>query len=164
MAVSTLKDIKDRAFKERYGVHGIGKDTASARQTLEISLRFLEATGVDVFAPAIGNAHGVYKREPVLDFERITDIEEAYPVPIALHGGTGLTDAQFAELISRGYAKVNISTGLKITHMKSSLAFLKDAEARDKWDPPSLFKYVRADVVAMTRGLAEKFGSAGKAE
>ncbi|GAA3894777.1 class II fructose-1,6-bisphosphate aldolase [Leifsonia kafniensis] len=142
---------------------GLGSDAESNRQTLEVSLRFLEATGVDVFAPAIGNAHGVYKREPVLDFQRVTDLVEAHPVPIALHGGSGLTDAQFHDLIARGCAKVNISTALKITYMKSNLSFLKEAEAIDKWDPPSLFAHVRADIVAMTRDLAQQFGSAGKA-
>ncbi|MGO4104511.1 ketose-bisphosphate aldolase [Leifsonia sp. YAF41] len=164
------------AEARRYGAHvegeiesirgvedGVGSDAESNRQTLEVSLRFLEATGVDVFAPAIGNAHGVYKREPVLDFQRVTDLVEAHPVPIALHGGSGLTDAQFHDLIARGCAKVNISTALKITYMKSNLTFLKDAEARDKWDPPSLFAHVRADIVAMTRDLAHQFGSAGKA-
>jgi len=142
---------------------GIGSDTASARQSLEISLRFIEETGVDVFAPAIGNAHGVYTREPVLDFRRVSDIVTAHPIPIALHGGSGLSPAQFAELIALGCAKVNISTALKITFMQSSLAYLKDAEARDKWDPPSLFGHVRSEIVALTRGLAEQFGSAGKA-
>ena len=117
-----------------------------------------------MFAPAIGNAHGVYKREPVLDFQRVTDIVEAHPIPIALHGGSGLTDAQFQDLIARGCAKVNISTALKITYMKSNLAFLKEAEAKDKWDPPSLFSAVRSDIVAMTVALAEQFGSAGKAD
>lgn len=142
---------------------GVGSDAESNRQTLEVSLRFLEATGVDVFAPAIGNAHGVYKREPVLDFQRVTDLVEAHPVPIALHGGSGLTDAQFHDLIARGCAKVNISTALKIAYMKSNLAFLKEAGANDKWDPPSLFAHVRADIVGMTRDLAHQFGSAGKA-
>jgi len=142
---------------------GIGSDTASARQSLEISLRFIEETGVDVFAPAIGNAHGVYTREPVLDFRRVSDIVTAHPIPIALHGGSGLSPAQFAELIALGCAKVNISTALKITFMQSSLAYLKDAEARDNWDPPSLFGHVRSEIVALTRGLAEQFGSAGKA-
>jgi fructose-bisphosphate aldolase class II len=164
------------AEARRYGAHvegeiesirgvedGIGSDAESNRQTLEVALRFLEATGVDVFAPAIGNAHGVYKREPVLDFQRVTDLVDAHPVPIALHGGSGLTDAQFRDLIARGCAKVNISTALKITYMKSNLAFLKDAEARDTWDPPSLFAHVRGDIVAMTRDLAQQFGSAGKA-
>jgi fructose-bisphosphate aldolase class II len=142
---------------------GIGSDTASARQSLEISLRFIEETGVDVFAPAIGNAHGVYSSEPVLDFQRVSDLVTAHPIPIALHGGSGLSSDQFAELIALGCAKVNISTALKITFMQSSLASLKDAEARDKWDPPSLFGQVRSDIVALTRGLAEQFGSAGKA-
>ena len=142
---------------------GIGSEAASARQSLEISLRFIEATGVHVFAPAIGNAHGVYKREPVLDFDRVTDLVAAHPIPIALHGGSGLSPAQFTDLIGRGCAKVNISTALKMTFMQSSLAFLKEAEARDKWDPPSLFGHVRGDVVALTRDLAAQFGSAGKA-
>ena len=113
--------------------------------------------------PAIGNAHGVYKRETVLDFQRVTDIVGAHPIPIALHGGSGISNAQFSDLIGRGCAKVNISTALKITYMKSNLSYLKEAEARDRWDPPSLFTHVRSDVVALTRALAEQFGSAGKA-
>ena len=142
---------------------GIGSDEESKRQTLEVTLRYLEATGVDVFAPAIGNAHGTYKRAPVLDFQRVSDIVAAHPVPIALHGGSGLSDDQFRDCIGRGCAKVNISTNLKETFMQSSLAFLKDAEAKNKWDPPSLFTAVAADVRAMTRHYAEVFGSAGKA-
>jgi len=142
---------------------GVGSDEESKRQTLEVSLRFLEATGVDVFAPAIGNAHGTYKRAPVLDFQRVSDIVAAHPVPIALHGGSGLSDAQFADCIARGCAKVNISTALKETFMQSSLAFLKDAEAKGKWDPPSLFTAVGADVRAMTVHYAQVFGSAGRA-
>ena len=142
---------------------GVGSDTDSARQSLEVSLGFIRATGVDVFAPAIGNAHGVYKREPILDFQRVTDIVTAEPVPIALHGGSGLTSEQFEDLIARGAAKVNISTALKMTFMQSSLAFLRTAEETDKWDPPSLFSHVRKEVVALTSNLARQFGSAGKA-
>ena len=142
---------------------GVGSDTEAARQSLAVSLRFLEETGVDVFAPAIGNAHGVYSSTPDLDFQRVTDLVAATSTPIALHGGSGMTDAQFDDLIARGCAKVNISTALKIEFMKSSLAFLKDAEERDKWDPPSLFKDVRQHVVDLTTALAGKFGSSGKA-
>lgn len=142
---------------------GIGSDEESHRQTLAVSLRFLEATGVDVFAPAIGNAHGTYKRAPVLDFQRVSDLVAAHPIPIALHGGSGLSDAQFRDCISRGCAKVNISTALKETFMQSSLAFLTDAAARNAWDPPSLFAHVAADVRAMTTHFADVFGSAGKA-
>jgi len=142
---------------------GVGSDEESKRQTLDVTLRYLEATGVDVFAPAIGNAHGTYKRAPVLDFQRVSDIVAAHPVPIALHGGSGLTDDQFRDCIARGCAKVNISTALKETFMQSSLAFLKDAEARGKWDPPSLFTNVGDAVRDMTRHYADVFGSSGKA-
>ncbi|HEY1574216.1 MAG TPA: class II fructose-bisphosphate aldolase [Pseudonocardiaceae bacterium] len=142
---------------------GIGSDTEARRLGLRQSLDFLEATGVDVFAPSIGNAHGSYKSAPVLDFQRVSDIVAVHPVPIALHGGSGLSDEQFHDLIARGCAKVNISTALKETFMKSSLGFLRATEEKDKWDPPSLFRAVRADVVAMSSSLMTLFGSAGKA-
>lgn len=160
----------------RYGAHvegeieaitgvedGIGNDTAASRQSLEVALGFIEATGIDVFAPSIGNAHGVYKAEPTLDFERVSEIEAAHPIPIALHGGSGMTDAQFHELIRRGCAKVNISTALKINFMESSLRNLRVAEETNKWDPPTLFREVSADARALTVELAGTFGSAGKA-
>ncbi len=93
----------------------------------------------------------------------MSDLVAAEPVPIALHGGTGMTDAQFSDLISRGCAKVNISTALKISYMKANLAFLRGAEQRDSWDPPSLFKDVRAAVMDMTAAHMRRFGSVGKA-
>ncbi len=140
-----------------------GSDEVARRQSLPVSLEFIRATGVDVFAPAIGNAHGFYSTAPELDSGRVSDIVAAAGVPIALHGGSGLTDAQFTDLIARGCAKVNISTALKVTYMRSNLAFLRDAEQRRVWDPPSLFKHVRADVVELVAGLIGRFGSAGKA-
>ncbi len=142
---------------------GVGSDTESARQTLDVSIEFIRETGVDVFAPAIGNAHGVYKSTPTLDAQRVTDVLDATGIPCALHGGSGLTDDQFTELIARGCAKVNISTALKRQFMQSNLKFLRDAEQRDKWDPPSLFKAVQSDTVELTAGFMRTFGSAGKA-
>ncbi|MFV0406868.1 MAG: class II fructose-bisphosphate aldolase, partial [Propioniciclava sp.] len=129
----------------------------------EVTLTYLRETGVDVFAPAIGNAHGRYKRAPILDFERVSDLVAAHPIPMALHGGSGLSDAQFQDLIARGCAKVNISTALKERFMQSSLAFLEGARAADSWDPPSLFTHVAAEIRDLTRGYAEIFGSAGQA-
>ena len=164
------------AEARRYGAHvegeieaitGVeddhGSDEEGRRQSLEVSLDFIRRTGVDVFAPAIGNAHGVYKREPILDFQRVSDIVEAQPVPIALHGGSGMTDEQFADLIARGCAKVNISTALKILFMTSMLENLRLAEKSGKWDPPTLFRSVSADVRSLTAELATTFGSAGRA-
>jgi ketose-bisphosphate aldolase len=142
---------------------GIGSDDESRRQSLPVAVDFIRATGVDVFAPAIGNAHGVYRTEPRLDALRVSDIVAAQPVPIALHGGTGLTDAQFSDLIGRGCAKVNISTALKIRYMRASLAFLRQAEERDRWDPPSLFTAVRAEVIDMAASHMRRFGSVGRA-
>jgi fructose-bisphosphate aldolase, class II len=164
------------AEARRYGAHvegeiesitgvedGVGSDAESARQTLDVSVGFITETGVDVFAPAIGNAHGVYRSTPTLDAQRVTDVVEATGVPCALHGGSGLTDEQFRDLIARGCAKVNISTALKRQFMQSSLGYLRGAEQRDKWDPPSLFASVQADTVEMTAALMHTFGSAGKA-
>jgi ketose-bisphosphate aldolase len=140
----------------------IGSDEESRRQSLPVALEFIRTTGVDVFAPAIGNAHGVYRSAPKLDAQRVSDIVAAEPIPIALHGGTGMTDAQFTDLIARGCAKVNISTALKVTYMKASLAFLRGAEERDGWDPPSLFTAVRTAVKDMAADHMRRFGSAGK--
>ena len=141
----------------------IGSDEEAKRQSLPVALDFIRKTGIDVFAPAIGNAHGVYRAEPRLDAQRVSDIVAAEPIPIALHGGTGMTDAQFSDLIERGCAKVNISTALKIAYMKSNLAFLRGAEERDTWDPPSLFTAVRAAVRDMAAEHMSRFGSVGKA-
>jgi len=142
---------------------GIGSDEVAHRESLPTALEFIRATGITVFAPAIGNAHGVYSAEPHLDAQRVSDIVAAEPIPIALHGGTGLTDAQFTDLISRGCAKVNISTALKVTYMQSSLAFLRGAEERGSWDPPSLFDATRSAVKEMAAAHIRRFGSAGKA-
>lgn len=139
-----------------------GSDDEATRQSLAVSLDFIDKTGIDVFAPSIGNAHGSYKSTPVIDFDRVKDLVEARSIPIALHGGSGLTSEQFQKLIALGCAKVNISTSLKETFMKSSLVHLRSAEAAKKWDPPTLFAATRTDVIALVDALATEFGSAGK--
>jgi fructose-bisphosphate aldolase, class II len=140
-----------------------GSDQEAERQTLETCLDFIEQTGVDVFAPAIGNAHGIYVTAPKLDAQRVSDIVERTGVPIALHGGSGLSPEDFTELISRGCAKVNISTALKIRYLQSNLSFLRAAEERKVWDPPSLFRQVSADVEQLAAEYLQLFGSVGKA-
>jgi len=151
-------------FESITGVEdGIGSDQEAARQDLDDVVRFIETTGVDVFAPAIGNAHGVYSRTPTLDAQRVSDIVARVDIPMALHGGTGMSDDQFTDLISRGCAKINISTALKVAYMKSNLEFLKQAEQRNVWDPPSLFSAVHAAVKEMAADHMRRFGSVGKA-
>jgi fructose-bisphosphate aldolase class II len=149
------------------GIQGVeddvGSDEASVRQSLEVAVDFIKRTGVDCFAPAIGNAHGQYTAAPVLDAQRVSDLVEATGVPMALHGGTGLSDDQFRDLIGRGCAKVNISTALKESFMRSGLEFLRGAEERGKWDPPALFAHQRAAVADMARRYLRLFGSSGQA-
>jgi fructose-bisphosphate aldolase class II len=142
---------------------GHGSDSLAKRQSLETSLNFIQATGIDVFAPSIGNAHGTYKSTPVIDYDRVSEIVAANPIPIALHGGSGLTNEQFDELIKRGCAKVNISTALKEIYMKSTLDFLLESQKKNKWDPPSLFSATRQTIINMVMDLTQQFGSKGKA-
>ena len=80
---------------------------------------------------------------------------------MVLHGGTGLTEAQFTDLIARGCAKVNISTALKIAFVESHREYL-DANP-GKHDPPKLLAHVRAAVKAMAEDHIRMFGSAGRA-
>ena len=136
-------------------------DESVEAQSLETAVEFIRSTGVDVFAPAIGNAHGMYRATPTLDSQRVTEIVEATGIPVALHGGTGMTAEQFSDLIGRGCAKVNISTALKIRFMQSGYDYM--TENPGKYDPPSLFKVQRAAVKEMAEEHIRMFGSEGKA-
>ncbi|MDH5600726.1 MAG: ketose-bisphosphate aldolase [Gammaproteobacteria bacterium] len=73
---------------------------------------YVEQTGVDLLAVSIGTVHGRMKGEPVLDFERLQKINEALNIPLVIHGGTGLSDQQFHQLIENGVAKINYYTAL----------------------------------------------------
>jgi fructose-bisphosphate aldolase class II len=141
----------------------IGSDEASRAQSVEVAVEFIKKTGVDCFAPAIGNAHGQYTAAPKLDHQRVTELVEATGVPMALHGGTGLSEDQFRDLISRGCAKVNISTAIKESFMKSGLEFLRGAEEKGRWDPPSLFRHQRSAVMETARYHIRLFGGTGRA-
>jgi fructose-bisphosphate aldolase class II len=139
---------------------GIGSDEERPVQSLEVAVSFIRATGVDIFAPAIGNAHGLYRAQPTLDHQRISDLVAATGVPMALHGGTGLRAGQFSDLIARGCAKVNVSTALKIAYMVANRDYLTaDPSAAD---PPKLFEHVRRAVMEMTRQHIGLFGSEGR--
>ena len=140
---------------------GVGSDEAGQVHPVEVSAEFIEATGVYSFAPAIGTAHGLYASSPHLMPERVTEIVNLHPIPMVLHGGTGLSEDQFADLIARGCAKVNISTALKIAFVDSHREYL-DANP-GKHDPPSMLKHVRTAVLEMAKHHIGMFGSAGRA-
>lgn len=115
-----------------------------------------------VFAPAIGTAHGEYKGEPKIAYDRLERIVAQTGMPIALHGGTGLTDEQFHRCISSGCAKVNIST----MHKKRFIeGFIKLREKEPKQKEP--IPFIQAQYEAMkedVRDMVKTFGSAGRAK
>jgi fructose-bisphosphate aldolase class II len=174
IAENTQQTIEVVAEAERHGAQvegeiesvtgvedGIGSEFGGEVHPVEVSGAFIAATGIYSFAPAIGTAHGLYKTEPHLMPERVTEIVEQHPIPMVLHGGTGLTESQFQDLIARGCAKVNISTALKIAFVDAHREYL-DANP-GKHDPPSLLQHVRSAVKAMAERHIRIFGSAGRA-
>lgn len=78
----------------------------------EVAKDFVERTGVDSLAIAVGNAHGDYKFPPKLDFQRIETISKGTGLPLVLHGGSGLSDSDFEIAVSKGICKVNIFTDI----------------------------------------------------
>jgi len=80
------------------------------------ALEFVQKTGVNSLAVAIGTAHGVYKGEPKLDLDRLVEIREIVDVPLVLHGASGLSEEAVKESIKRGICKVNFATELRIAY------------------------------------------------
>jgi len=125
------------------------------------AIRFCEEVDPDCFAPAIGTAHGVYKGVPKIAYDRLEEIAGKTPIPIALHGGTGLADDVFKKCISLGCAKVNISTQLKYAFI-DGFAEYHNAHST-QYNP---LKVIEAQYDALIAGIIENinlFGSAGKA-
>ena len=93
-------------------------ETSDMYTTPEEALDFIEKTGVDALAVAIGTAHGAYKTKPCLDIERLKAIRAKVDTPLVLHGGSGLSDDDFKNTIREGIAKVNIFTDLLLAGEK----------------------------------------------
>ena len=140
---------------------GLGSDDEGAIVPLDKCVEFVRATQIDSFAPAIGTAHGLYKKEPKINFDRVSEIVTAEPIPIVLHGGTGLSEPVFKELIRRGAIKVNISTYLKITYTDSLRRYLN--ERPTEHDPLKLHQAARKAVQKMAAEYMHVFGSEGRA-
>lgn len=93
---------------------------------------FVNNTGVDSLAIAIGTAHGLYKGEPKLDFERLKEIRSKVSVPLVLHGASNVPDELVKKAISMGICKVNVATDLKIPFSDAVKKFFKEnPEAND---------------------------------
>ena len=130
--------------------------------TPEEARAFVEATGVDALAVAIGTAHGAYKSKPQLDIERLSKIRAMIDTPLVLHGGSGLSDDDFRNTIKNGIAKVNIFTDLCVA---GELA-MRDHAGDGKRGMMGYLDTRNIKVNAMKQAVLEKirlFGSEGKA-
>lgn len=133
----------------------------------ELALIFIEETGVDLLAPAIGTAHGVYKTaNPKVDFDRFARIAEVVNgkkvrVPLVVHGGTGLPEDYVRKLVSLGGAKFNVSTDLKHTWINAVHEYI--SANHDEYDPGKVDKHARDATIAKVKEWIALFGSAGKA-
>lgn len=87
---------------------------------------FAQRTGVDALAVAIGTAHGAYKEKPRLDIGRLAEISRTVPVPLVLHGGSGLSDEDFKNCVANGISKINIFTDINCVAAKAAHDFYKE--------------------------------------
>ena len=107
--------------------------SSATNATLEDCLTLYENTKIDALAPALGSVHGFYKGEPNLDFATMKIINENLPIPLVLHGGTGIPEDKIKKAISCGISKININTDLQSVWSKAVRKFLE--ENQEVYDP-----------------------------
>lgn len=115
---------------------GVSADIMYAR--LEDCMALVDATSLDVLAPALGSVHGIYKGEPKLDFDRMLEISLKCDLPLVLHGGSGIPDAQIKRAVECGITKLNINTDLQLVWTYDVRKFLN--ENADVYDPRKVIK------------------------
>lgn len=125
----------------------------------EDAVKFVEETGVSSLAVAIGTAHGIYKGEPKLDVERLSEIRKRVAVPLVLHGASGVPEETVKECIRRGISKVNFATELRIAYSNGVKNFLK--ENPEAFDPK---KYGVVGMEYVTEAVKEKIRMCGSAD
>ena len=140
---------------------GVGSEMAGELLPIDQELAFIRDTGIYCYAPPIGTAHGFYKAQPTIRYDRMEQLVEATRMPMVLHGGTGLTNDVYTRLISLGAAKVNISTALKKTYADGFRNYLEKQPTQ--YDPLKLIGAVQSDVITIAQSLFKVFGSQGQA-
>lgn len=125
------------------------------------AVEFVERTGIDSLAVAIGTAHGVYKGEPKLDLDRLSEIRAVVDIPLVLHGTSGVPDATVTECVKRGICKVNYATDLRIAFTKGVKKVF--SETPDVIDPKKYNAAGREEVKQYVMQKMEVLGSVGKA-
>lgn len=120
---------------------------------------FVARTGADALAIAVGTAHGAYRFPPKLDFKRIETIASLVPVPLVLHGGSGLTDEDFRHAIRSGISKINIFTDLNLAGAVGT----QQGFSEGKHSLTDLIPYQVQAIQEATENKIRLFGSKGKA-
>lgn len=118
---------------------------------LEECMIITEKTGIDSLAPALGSAHGLYQKEPNLDFDTMKQISSNLEIPLVLHGGTGIPREQIIKAIECGINKININTELQIAWYNDVKEFIKNNP--NIYDPRKIIKSGQA---AIKRQVYEK--------
>ena len=144
----------------------VAEDEAALANPIQ-SVEFVERTGLDIFAPAIGTAHGVYKtKNPKVDFERLGKINQllngsGVKTPLVVHGGTGLPEDYIQKLIEMGGAKFNVSTELKRTLIDAKYDYI--TAHREEYDPGKVDVASRDAIRKAVGHWIDMLGSEGKA-
>lgn len=125
------------------------------------AIEFCRRVKLDCFAPAVGTAHGIYKGEPKIAYDRLEKIIAATGVPGALHGGTGLADEVFLRCIALGCAKLNISTLIKYAFIDGFCDY-HQANPED-YEPVKVITAQLARMQAEMKKYIQLFGASGKA-
>ena len=125
------------------------------------AVRFVKETGVDSLAIAVGTAHGVYKGEPKLDFDRIKIIKEKTNMPLVLHGSSGVPCESLEKAVSLGINKINIDTDIRAAFAQAVKDFLK--ENPDNIDPRKILGPARMSMKEVVMEKMKVFGSVGRA-
>ncbi|CAA7603081.1 Fructose-bisphosphate aldolase class-II [Acididesulfobacillus acetoxydans] len=120
--------------------------------------KLVRDSGIDILAPAVGSAHGLYKRPPKIDFHLIKKLAAALKIPLVLHGGSGIPDAMVREAISCGITKVNIGTELKVAWAR----WMSEALGHEQ-EPWKAAVKTRAGVARVVEQKIQMCGSAGRA-
>lgn len=141
----------------------IGNDIEGSHYALDVIAQFLETTGCDLFAPALGTAHGLYRNRPHLRFDRAADLARFTKIPIVLHGGTGLDPSDFRHFIKNGCSKINLSTTLKRAYLEGLARGISMTQDSNKWDPLAAFEEGTRGVIDDATRYMRLFGSAGTA-
>lgn len=115
----------------------------------EEAVEFVEKTGIDSLAVAIGTAHGFYKGTPKLEFERLAEIRNKVSVPLVLHGSSGIPDEDVQKAISLGICKVNFATELRVAYSDAVKAYI--AEDDSVYDPKKYGAVARDAVTKLVR-------------